>query len=199
MSAYEEEDATAAEIRRAPPVPFSRMFNDVKTSVPVNQVALMTSLQTNFGCSLTGRTDRGNYIADLLEDAIDFMEPLMYVSLWSETPLCHLPSELAIHALALDPNADPVALEREARSALTEAGERGREEAEERDQEEARARGPEEGGHRGAGADQRRGHDEAEERDQEEAGEDQHQGQDEAEERGHEEGGCSGAGEHKRR
>ena len=41
MSAYEEEDATAAEIRRAPPVPVSRMFNVVKIPVPVNQDALV--------------------------------------------------------------------------------------------------------------------------------------------------------------
>ena len=102
-------------------MPFSRMFNDVKTSVPVNQVALMTSLQTHFGCSLTGRTDRGDDIADLLEDAIDFMAPLKYEDLWSETLLRHLPSELATQARVLDPNADHEALEREARSTLMEA------------------------------------------------------------------------------
>ena len=102
-------------------MPFSRMFNDVRTSVPVNQVALMTSLQTHFGCSLTGRTGWGDDIADLLEDAIDFMAPLKYEDLWSETLLRHLPSELATQARVLDPNADHVALEREARSALTEA------------------------------------------------------------------------------
>jgi FKBP-type peptidyl-prolyl cis-trans isomerase len=121
MPAYEEEDATAAEIRRAPPVPFSRMFNGVKTSASVNQAALMTSLQTHFGCSLTGRTDRGDDIADLLEDAIDFMAPLKYEDLWSETLLRHLPSELATQARVLDPNADHEALEREARSTLMEA------------------------------------------------------------------------------
>ena len=87
MYAYEDEDATAAALRRGTPVPWSRMFSDVKTSVPVNQVALMTSLQTHFGCSLTGRTDRGDDIADLLEDAIDFMDPLKYGDLWSKTPL----------------------------------------------------------------------------------------------------------------
>ena len=121
MSAYEDEDATAAEIRRAPPVPFSRMFNGVKTSASVNQVALMTSLQTHFGCSLTGRTGWGDDIADLLEDAIDFMAPLKYEDLWSETLLRHLPSELATQARVLDPNADHVALEREAHSTLMEA------------------------------------------------------------------------------
>ena len=102
-------------------MPFSRMFNGVKTSASVNQVALMTSLQTHFGCSLTGRTDRGDDIADLLEDAIDFMAPLKYEDLWSETLLRYLPSELAIQARVLDPNADHVALEREAHSTLMEA------------------------------------------------------------------------------
>ena len=121
MYACEDEDAAAAELRRGTPVPWSRMFSDVKTSVPVNQVALMTSLQTHFGCSLTGRTDRGDDIADLLEDAIDFMAPLKYEDLWSETLLRYLPSELAIQARVLDPNADHVALEREARSTLMEA------------------------------------------------------------------------------
>ena len=80
-------NATAAELRRDPPMPWSRVFNDVKTPVPVSQVALMTSLQINFGCMLTGWTDRGNDIADLLEDAIDFMDPLKYGDLWSKTPL----------------------------------------------------------------------------------------------------------------
>ena len=78
MSAYEDEDAAAAELRRGTPVPWSRIFSDVKTSVPVSQVALMTSLRTHFECMLAGRTDRGNGIADLLEDTIDFMDPLKY-------------------------------------------------------------------------------------------------------------------------
>ena len=97
------------------------MFNGVKTSVPVDQVALMTSLQTHFKCALDGRTDRGNDIADLLGESIDIMDPLKYHYLWCETLLCHLPSTFAIHAHALDPYADPVELEREARSALAEA------------------------------------------------------------------------------
>ena len=102
VSACEDEDAAAAELRRGTPVQWSRMFSDVKTSVPVNQVALMTSLRTHFECVLAGRTDRGNGIADLLEDTIGFMDPLQYAVLWSETLLCYLPAELAIHARALE-------------------------------------------------------------------------------------------------
>ena len=49
------------------------------------------------------------------------MDPVMYRDLWNTTPLCSLPSALANHVSAHDPNADPVELEREARSALTEA------------------------------------------------------------------------------
>ena len=97
------------------------MFNGVTTSVPVDQVALMTSLQTHFECALDGRTDRGENIADLLGESIDIMDPIKYHDLWCKTPLCHLPSTFAIHAHALDPYADPVELEREARSALAEA------------------------------------------------------------------------------
>ena len=121
MYAYEDEDATAAALRRGTPVPWSRMFNDVRTTVRVDQVALGTSLETHFGCMLTGRAIHGNDTAALLEDALGSMDPLRCVYLWRETPLCDLPSELATHARALDPTADPVALEREARSALTEA------------------------------------------------------------------------------
>ena len=51
---------------------------------------------------LAGRTDRGNGIADLLEDTIGFMDPLKYEDLLSETLLCYLPSELAIHARAFE-------------------------------------------------------------------------------------------------
>ena len=121
MHAYEDEDATAAELRRCTPVPWSRVFNDVRAAVLVDRVALGTSLETHFGCMLTGRATRGNDTAALLEDALGSMDPLKFVYLWRETPLCDLPSELAIHARALDPTADPVALEREARSTLTEA------------------------------------------------------------------------------
>ena len=94
------------------------MFNGVKIPVLVNQVALVTSLENQFGIMLSGRAERGNVNADLLER--DLLER-EHVNLWNETPLRGLPSELAIHARDLDPNADPVALEREARSALTEA------------------------------------------------------------------------------
>jgi hypothetical protein len=80
------------------------MFNDVKTSVPVNQVSLMTSLRAHFECMLAGRTDLGNGNADLLEDTIDFMDPLKYEDLWSETLPCYFPSELAIRARVLDPS-----------------------------------------------------------------------------------------------
>ena len=109
---YEDEDATAAALRRGTPVPWSRMFNDVRTTVRVDQVALGTSLETHFGCMVTGREIHGNDTAALLEDALGSMDPLKCVYLWRETPLCDLPSELATHARALDPTADPVALER---------------------------------------------------------------------------------------
>jgi len=97
------------------------MFGDIRTTVLVGQVALGTSLETHFGCMLKDRTGGGNGIADLLDEAIGLMDPREYHAVWSPTPLWYLPSELVNHARALDPTADPVALEREARSALTRA------------------------------------------------------------------------------
>ena len=94
------------------------MFNGVEIPVLVNQDALVTSLQNQYMIMLSDRAELGDVNADLLER--DLLER-EHVKLWNETPLRGLPSELAIHARDLDPNADPVAVEREARSALMEA------------------------------------------------------------------------------
>ena len=94
------------------------MFNGVEIPVLVNQDALVTSLQNQYMIMLSDRAERGDVNADLLERDLLGRE---HVKLWNETPLRDLPSVLAIHARDLDPNADPVAVEREARSALMEA------------------------------------------------------------------------------
>jgi hypothetical protein len=95
-----------------------RMF-DVRTVVLVDQVALGTSLETHFE-NMLSESDAGILLEDTLESMYTY-DPLMFEDFWRETPLYDLPSKLTIHARALDPTADPVALEREARSALKEA------------------------------------------------------------------------------
>ena len=67
MYAYEDEDATAAELGGDTPAPWPRMF-DVRTAVLVGRVALGTSLETHFG-NMLSESDAGI----LLEDALDSM------------------------------------------------------------------------------------------------------------------------------
>ena len=92
---------------------------DVRALVLVDQAALGTSFETHFE-NMLSESDANMLLEDTLE-SIYTDDPLMFEDFWRETPLYDLPSELAIHARALDPTADPVALGREARSALTEA------------------------------------------------------------------------------
>ena len=100
--------------------PRSRMLR--RKQVPVNQVALKTSLQAQYECMPANRADRGIVVVDLLYEATDtYMGPLVYGDLFTTTPLCDLPSALAYHASTRDPNVGRVELEREARSALTDA------------------------------------------------------------------------------
>ena len=85
---------------------------------------MMTSLQTDFECMLEGRSGRGHDIAGLLNEGpgTSFDRyPGMYNDVWNTTALRNLPSALAWPATSPEPNAGPVALAREAHSAITEA------------------------------------------------------------------------------
>ena len=73
---------------------------------------------------LGGRSGRGRDIADLLNEgpgAFFDRNPDMHNDVWSTTALHTLSSALARLATSPDSSADPVALAREARSAIAEA------------------------------------------------------------------------------
>ena len=90
----------------------------------MDQNTLETSLQTHVESALEGRSNQGNDIAGLLNErsGIFFDRcPCMYNGVWGTAALRDLPSALARLATSPEPSANPAALAREARSAITEA------------------------------------------------------------------------------